>query len=211
MSDIRRVFIKSLSENLEMYFPITPFVNIKEGVNTSTQDLFGFGEIDTGSSAKLDTWSCESFFPDIDNDYEFDLSYTKYPSDYYVETLSRWMKEQQILVFQYYRADEYYRFVDKYCKITGFSHGEKNGNKDVYYILDFKEYKELKLVDQYIVNNSEITQSYGSDTYYVAEGDTLIGIAAKVYGDSTKWSYLMNLNGLKNPLYLVVGQGLKIC
>ena len=103
MSDLRRVYIKSLSENLEMYFPITPFVTIKEGMTTSTQDLFGFGEIDSGATAKLDTWSCESFFPDINNDYSFDFNpYTKYPSDYYVETLSRWIKEKLILVFQYY-------------------------------------------------------------------------------------------------------------
>jgi hypothetical protein len=210
MSDVRRVFIKSLSENLEIYFPITPLVNIKESMNISSQDLFGFGEIESGATPKLDTWSCESFFPDIDNDYDFDLSYTKYPTDYYVETLSRWMKEQQILVFQYYRADGYYRYIDKYCKIIGFSHGEKYGNKDVHYILDFKEYKELKLVDQYIVNSTDIAQNYGNDTYYVKDGDTLVGIAAKIYGDSTKWSYLMNLNGLKNPLYLVTGQALKI-
>jgi hypothetical protein len=210
MSDLRRVYIKSLTENLEMYFPVTPFVTVKESMATSTQDLFGFGEIDSGASAKLDTWNCESFFPDIDNDYEFDLSYTKYPSDYYVEILSRWMKQQQILVFQYYRADGYYRIVDKYCKIIGFSHGEKNGNKDVYYTLDFREYKELRLIDEYIVNSEDIVKSYGSDTYIVCEGDSLITISAKIYGDSTKWTYLMNLNGLKNPLDLKIGQGLKL-
>lgn len=210
MSDVRRVYIKSLAENLEMYFPVTPFVTVKESMNISSQDLFGFGEIDTGATPKLDTWSCESFFIDENNDYEFDLSYTKYPTDYYVETLSRWMKEQQILVFQYYRADGYYRYVDKYCKITGFSHGEKYGNKDVHYVLDFKEYKELNLIDQYIVNSTDIAKSYGSDTYYVGEGDTLVGIAAKIYGDSTKWSLLMNRNGLKNPFDLTVGQGLKL-
>ena len=210
MSKIRRVWIKSLTENLEIYFPITPFVTIKETMNTTTQDLYGFGEIDSGSSIKLDTWSCESFFPDIHNNYSFDLSYTKYPSSYYVETLSRWMKEGQALVFQYYVADGYYAINDYYCKITGFSHGEKNGNKNIYYTLDFKQYKELKISNQAIVNNTNIAQSYGSDTYYVGEGDTLVTIASKIYGDSTKWSYLMNNNGLKNPLDLVVGQALKL-
>ena len=170
--------------------------------------MFGFGEIDSGATTKLDTWSIEGFFPDIDNDYDFDLSTTKYHPNLYVLALSRWMKEKQVLVFQYYTDTIILN--DYYCKITGFTHGEKNGNKDVHYTLDFREYKELRLIDQYIVDSNKIAQNYGSDTYYVGEGDTLDTIAAKIYGDSSKWSYLMNNNGLKNPLDLVVGQGLKL-
>ena len=211
MSDLRRVFIKSLAENLEIYFPVTPFVTVKESMNTSNQDLFGFGEIGSGATAKLDTWSIESFFPDISNNYDFDVSYTKQEAMYYVNTLSRFMKEQHILVFQYYKADGYTRYVDQYCQITGFSHGEKNGSKDIYYTLDFREYKELKINSQYfVVNDDDIIASYGSDTYYVAEGDSLITIAAKIYGDSTKWAYLMQKNKLSNPINLTVGQALAI-
>ena len=211
MSDLRRVYIKSLTENLEMYFPITPFVNIKESMNTTTQDLFGFGEIDSGSSVKLDTWSIEGFFPDISNNYDFDLSYDKYPSTWYVETLSRWMKQQQVLVFQYYVADGYYAINNYFCKITSFSHGEKNGNKNVYYTLDFREYKTMNVNGQYfIVDNNAVIAKYGSDTYTIADGDTLISIAQKIFGDSTKWSYLMVQNELTNPLDIKVGQVLKI-
>jgi len=206
VSDIRRVWIKSSTEKLEMILPVTPFITYKESMTINTQDLFGFGEIDSGASVKLDTWSCESFFPDYDNDYEFDVSRVKYSSDYYVEVFSRWMKEQQILEFQYYTDSK--RINDYYCKITGFSHGEKNGSKNIYYTLDFKEYKELRLIDGQVVNSTATALSYGSDTYYVGEGDTLVTIAAKLYGDSSKWTYLMNRNSLKNPLDLTVGQAL---
>jgi len=69
----------------------------------------------------------------------------------------------------------------------------------------------MSATGQYIVvNNDAIIASYGSDTYFVAEGDTLITIAAKIFGDSTKWAYLMNLNQLQNPIDLTVGQALKI-
>ena len=208
MSDLRKVWVKSLNENLEVFFPITPFVNIKESMSTDSQNLFGFGEMDNGATTNLDTWSCESFFPDLNNEYEFDLSLIKHPPSYYVETLSRFMKQKQVLVFQYYTDTG--AINDYYCKIKGFSHGEKYGNKDVYYTLDFKQYKELKIDSINIVDSASIAQSYGSDTYYVGEGDTLVTIAAKIYGDSTKWSYLMSKNSLKNPLDITLGQGLKL-
>lgn len=200
----------SANNNLEIGFPITPFVTVKQGMNVNSQDLFGFGEIDSGASIKLDAWSCESLFPDINNEYEFVVPGTQADAFYYVNMFTKIMKEQHILIFKYYSLDPYVQYVDKYCKITGFSYGEKNGSKDIYYTLDFKEYKELKLVDQYIINNTEIAKNYGSDTYYVKEGDTLLGIAAKIYGDSTKWSYLMNRNSLKNPLDISVGQALTL-
>ena len=210
MSDLRRVSIKSLSENKEILLPVTPFITYKEGMTISSQDLFGFGEIDSGSSVKLDTWSIERFFPDINNSYDFDLSSNKYHPNLYITALSRWMKEQQILEFYYYTDTMVLNYY--LCKIIGFTHGEKYGNKDVYYTLDFREYKQLKIGSQYVkyASTEEITNSYGSSYYFVGEGDTLITIAAKIYGDSTKWSYLMDNNNLKNPLDIFVGQGLKL-
>lgn len=210
MSEIRKVWIKSLSENLELILPVTPFINFKESMNINSQDLFGFGEIDNGSTQKLDTWSCESFFPDINNNYEFDLSEIKYGSEYYVSVFSRWMKSSQILLFDYYSPTKVLN--SYYCKIVGFSHGEKNGNKDVHYTLDFREYKQLKIGSQYVqyASTQDIISKYGNDTYMVAEGDTLITIASKIYGDSTKWSYLMYKNSLQNPLNIEVGQTLKL-
>jgi hypothetical protein len=210
MSDLRRVWIYSIKEKLEIILPITPTnIKFRESMATTSQDLFGFGEIGTGSSAKLDTWSCESFFPHQDNDYVFNVSPIKYNAGYYVEVFKRWMKEEQVLQFQYYSETE--KINDYYCKITGFSHGEENGNKNIYYTLDFQEHKTMNVIGQYIVtNNDAIIASYGSDTYYVGEGDNLITIAQKIFGDSTKWAYLMTLNSLNNPLDIKVGQALKI-
>lgn len=209
MSDLRKVWIYSTQEGLNMILPVTPFVKIKQSMNTSSQDLFGYGEVPSGSSSKLDTWSCESFFPHQDNSYEFDVSSVKYNATYYEEVFSRWMKEKQILQFQYYSPTE--KIYDYYCKIIGFSHGEQDGSKDIYYTLDFQEHKAMNLTGQYtVVDNDAIIASYGSDTYIVGEDDTLVTIAQKIFGDSTKWSYLMQQNNLNNPLDIKVGQELKI-
>lgn len=208
MADVRRVWIKSLVTKLEIVLPITPFITFKESVSSTSQDLFGFGEYDGGGTPKLDTWSCESFFPDLDNEYDFDKSRVKYSSGYYVEVFSTWLKEQHTLEFQYYTDS---KTINKYyCKLTEFSHGEKNGNRNVYYTLGFKEYKELTIKDNMVVNSDYVAQSYGASVYYVGAGDTLVSIAAKLYGDSSKWAYLMTKNGLVNPLDITLGQKLLI-
>ena len=57
---------------------------------------------------------------------------------------------------------------------------KSNGNGNVYYTLDFQEHKALSLNGQYtVVDNNAIIESYGSDTYYVGEGDTLISNCRK--------------------------------
>ena len=55
-----------------------------------------------------------------------------------------------------------------------------------------------------------VAKSYGSSSYFVGEGDTLISIATKLFGDSSKWSYLQNINNLSNPLSLELGQEIKL-
>lgn len=45
--------------------------------------------------------------------------------------------------------------------------------------------------------------------YIVKKGDTLSGIAYKLFGDSSKWRQLADDNGVKNPKLLQVGKRLK--
>ncbi|MGE5627833.1 MAG: LysM peptidoglycan-binding domain-containing protein [Solirubrobacterales bacterium] len=206
MGGLRRVKISNLSNSTFIYLPVTPLITFKESMNTTSLDLFGFGEVDSGTTAKLITWSAESFFPDSSNEYPFDMSYPeKHAPEYYIQLLKIWMKQQHKLKFWYYSEDEpQVGLYDYYCKITGFTYGEKYGNKDVYYTLDFREYKELTLKDSNVILDS--TGYSNSGTHIVLDGETLPIIAAKVYGDSSKWVYLMNLNKLSNPLNIKIGQ-----
>lgn len=202
----RKVYVKSLSDNLEVLLPVTPFIDWNEGVNTSSQDLMGFGEIDTGSTPKLINLTLESFFPFSGNNYDFAL--TTNNTEYYLNFFTTNMYNESKLLLTYCDENVIIRKIN--CKIIDFQHKEKYGNKDVYYTLKMREYKKLALNDRYSIDSVKIAKEYGSDTYYVGEGDTIINIAAKLYGDSSKWEYLMNKNNLKNPLDLKIGQGLKI-
>jgi LysM repeat protein len=53
------------------------------------------------------------------------------------------------------------------------------------------------------------TGSSGS-TYVVKKGDTLVSIAAHQLGDYTRWQSIANLNGLRDPNKLTVGQKLRL-
>jgi LysM repeat protein len=49
-----------------------------------------------------------------------------------------------------------------------------------------------------------------SKTYTVKSGDTLSGIAAKLLGDPNRWHDIANLNGIRDPRTLQVGQVLRL-
>jgi N-acetylmuramoyl-L-alanine amidase len=48
------------------------------------------------------------------------------------------------------------------------------------------------------------------DTYTVKAGDSLAGIALKLYGDANKWRELADLNGIADPSKIKVGQVLNL-
>ncbi len=44
----------------------------------------------------------------------------------------------------------------------------------------------------------------------VRKGDTLSKIAARVYGNANRWPEIAELNGIRNPKNVTVGQSLKV-
>lgn len=204
---MRKLYVKSIQDNVEILFPVTPFITFKSGMNKTSQDLFGFGEIGTGATPKLTIWTAESFFPHPNNEYDF-LIGTNFGTTYYINLLDEWRQEQHVLMFKY-RDDNGASISTWYCKIDTFEFGERDGSMDVFYTLSFTEYKELKLEGAYIKRNNEIKLNYGS-TYTVKEGDTMLIIAAKIYGDSSKYKTIMANNEIISPLDIKVGQILKI-
>ncbi|NAZ73849.1 LysM peptidoglycan-binding domain-containing protein [Kineococcus sp. T13] len=52
--------------------------------------------------------------------------------------------------------------------------------------------------------------SGGERTYTVKAGDTLSGIAQKMYGSSARWQDIANASGVRDPRSLKVGQVLKV-
>ncbi|MBE6071037.1 MAG: LysM peptidoglycan-binding domain-containing protein [Clostridium butyricum] len=204
---MRKLYIKSLQDNVEILFPVTPFITWKTGLNKTSVDLYGFGEIGTGATAKLATWTIEGFFPHPNNEYDFLASDNK-GTNYYINYIYKWQKGQHILQFKY-TDDNGIGISTWTCKIDTFEFGERDGSMDIFYTLGFTEYRELKLDGLYINRAKEIAVNKGT-TYMVKNGDNLLIIASKVYGDSSKYKQIMNNNSIVNPLDIKAGQVLKV-
>ena len=86
---------------------------------------------------------------------------------------------------------------------------EEDGSKDLKYEIDFREYKELYINQESISMRSEPAY-YSGNSYTVKDGDTLLIIAQKCYGNSNMWKDIMKNNGLSNPLSIKTGQVLYI-
>ena len=130
---------------------------------------------------------------------------------YRINYLYQFWNENNNLLLKYYAPD--YKIISLNCRLKRIGRaGEKNGNKNIYIeSLKFKEYKDNKLSSMQLDTASQkAIKNYGSSTYTVKEGDNLINIAKRIYGDSSKWEILMNKNGLSNPLAIKVGMNLYI-
>ena len=209
MADDRRKFIVTkLNGNYSLLFPITPFPKFKSSMDITTEKSFGHGEVDLGATRNLDIMTVSGTFPHPDNDYKF-IFRKGYSPGYFINYLDQWMENQNDLLVQY-RTDTK-KIFHMNCRIQDFDYGEEDGTKNVRYNITFRRYRENKLnvADDEAIS-ARAKETYGSDFYYVDEGDTLISIAKKIYGDSSMWKYLQNKNDLKNPLVLEFHQQLRI-
>jgi len=199
--------------------PISPSdLMFYEDSDGQTIKLMNYGELPVGMNRKLATWGVSSFFPKREkrryNDtkrrnreydsvswkYPFDISSgTEDPYSFYCDTLLEWKNSQTPLVFMFNTWGEYY-----YCQIKSFKYGRKDAIGNVYYDLKFQEYKEYTKF-----NNGAGSTDYSSDVYYPGEGENILQIAKKLYGDSSYYIKIMQLNSMDNP-EIIPGQAYKI-
>lgn len=199
--------------------PISPSdLMFDETSDSQTIKLMNYGELPVGMNRKLAAWGISSFFPKREKrqykdtkrlNREYDSVAWKYPFDissgiedpyeFYCATLLDWKNSQTPLVFMFNTWGEYY-----YCQIKSFKYGRKDAIGNVYYDLQFQEYKEYTKF-----NSGAGSTDYSSDVYYPGEGENILQIAKKIYGDSGYYIKIMQLNNMNNP-EIVAGQAYKI-
>ena len=185
---------KKISETLAL--PVSPSeIMFNNDSDSSTLKLMNYGELPVNMNRKLATWTLTSMFMNADKPrYWFDTSndngqvnWKAY--DNYCAKLYNWKIQQTPLVFMYKTWGEYY-----YCQIKDFKFGNKDSTGNVYYELQFQEYKKY---DRYDI--SYYTTNYEDEYYEVKDGETLLTLAKRFYGVSDAWETLMDLNGMVNP------------
>lgn len=201
-----------LQDNDKIQLPINPeLYESSEGMGNSTVNVSELGEVNILGKPKLSEITLTSFFP---NQYYTFCEYRDIlPPEDYVALIQKFMRKGQVRLLITGTS------INKIYYIENFTHGRRDGTGDIYYTISFKEFKKIKLKniqgndDSYILTNSRPSTSIGfkiPPTYTVKVNDTLWSIARRFYGDGSKYTYLMKLNGIKNPDSIMVGKVLKL-
>lgn len=188
-------------ENRIILLPVSPSdLTFNESSDAVTIKLMNYGELPVKMNRKLANWSVASFFPCLDSNYPFvRKSDLKDPYEYYCGTLLTWKNNETPLVFMFKTWGNFYN-----CQIKDFKFGRKDTVGNVYYELQFQEYKTLNLT-----SGENGTTNYESDTYYPDEGETIQDMAKKLFGSTEYYKTIMSLNNLTNPS-IKAGIGYKI-
>ena len=207
-------------ESETLLIPIVPStLMFDESSSAQTINLMNYGELPVGMNRKLATWGFTCFFPyyaelgrydnkskngymDKNNEfkYPFDISNrNEDPYEYYCNKILTWKNKQTPLTFIFKTWGSYYL-----CQIKDFKYGRQDSSGNVYYDIQFQEYKEYTKFQ-----SSAYSTNYSGNTYIAQEGDTLLIIAKKIYDDSSAYTKIMELNNMNNT-EIVVGQSYKI-
>lgn len=221
-----RIYVSFNNQAEVIEIPILPEeLEIIEKSDNKNHVLQNIGEITIINTCKEPTLKLEGVFP---SEYTPHVTseVLKDPRDY-IEALKKWRdsKKPMRLVVTGLAFD-----VNWPCTIETLNYREDGGAVgDIYYAIEFKEYRWYKVKKVEIVKapattaapnakqapkaKVESTRPVTKDTaktYTVRSGDTLSGICKKELGDANKYKEVAQKNGIKNPNVISVGQVIKL-
>ena len=196
------------SEKLQLPVPPANY-SIKKALDNSIWVVEGIGEVSSIGKSKLaEIPIIETFFPN--QIYGF-CQYSTFPTpEECTDLIEKWMASGNPI--RYLVTDS----INIECTIESFEYGEQDASGDVYFSLELKEYKRIVLATTSVTSTSSTatttsalvqrTTKVVAKTYTVKTGDTLLSIAKKQYGDSSKYTTIVSKNSIKNPNLIKVGQ-----
>ena len=200
-------WIKTENEAIQLPVPPSDFEKAI-GIDNSTTNIIGFGEVNILGKKKLSTIPIKTFWPN--QQYDFcDCNVTLKPYEFVnkIEEIIDSLKPIQVIITG--------TPINMLCSIDNFTYGENDGSGDVYFTLDLKEYKNITIKEttsNETNKNTDLKARNSKSTpanYKVIKGDSLYIISKKVYGTGERWKELQSKNNIKNPNNLTVGQVLK--
>ena len=186
-------------------FPVLPSaINVQDYVITNDSNITGLGDVTVFGGKGLRTIEISSFFPNPKRKYSF-VSYTDYPKQYdCVNKIKKWMDKGEVLRFIVTGTE-----INFQVRITDFEYSEQDGTRDVYFTINLKEYRKIKISSttpkKKKTDNKDRTDTKETDnkpkqkTYTVKSGDTLYDIAKKHYGKGSDYKKIIEKNKAKYP------------
>ena len=186
-------------------FPVLPSaINVQDYAIINDSNITGLGDVTVFGGKGLRTIEISSFFPNPKRKYSF-VSYTDYPKQYdCVNKIKKWMDKGEVLRFIVTGTE-----INFQVRITDFEYSEQDGTRDVYFTINLKEYRKIKISSttpkKKKTDNKDRTDTKETDnkpkqkTYTVKRGDTLYDIAKKHYGKGSDYKKIIEKNKSKYP------------
>ncbi|ALS25489.1 peptidoglycan-binding protein LysM [Paenibacillus sp. 32O-W] len=202
-------------ESLTM--PLMPSsIEVSEGNEGKTYQVAGLGQINVIKDVKLTEYQFGGIFPA--QPYPFVTVKDLMPPARYVETINRWMRTNQPILFVLTSAGFE---INTLASIESFEWKETAGSGDIAYTLKLKKYRhygprrvvvtadgsEMKKGKKGRANDRQIPK-----TYTMVAGDTFWGIAKRFLGSGARWPELQKLNRISDAEIrrLPVGKVIKL-
>ena len=186
-------------------FPVLPSaINVQDYAITNDSNITGLGDVTVFGGKGLRTIEISSFFPNPKRKYKF-VNYNDYPKQYdCVSKIKKWMNKGEVLRFIVTGTE-----INFQVRITDFEYSEQDGTRDVYFTINLKEYRKIKISSttpkKKKTDNKDRTDTKETDnkpkqkTYTVKSGDTLYDIAKKHYGKGSDYKKIIEKNKTKYP------------
>ena len=195
-------------------FPVLPAsLELKRKGQSKTYDVIGFGQVNVIHARELAEISFESVFPAGQFPYQSSVrddghAFGK-PVEY-VDFIAKWQDSRHPCRF-ILSGDQLQLPINLPVSIEQFDRWEEGGSPgDIHYRLTLKEYvfhapRKAGTDPDAAARPDERVRP---DTYTMKPGDTLYGIARKIYGDSSRWPEIQKLNGISDAKLLSLPVGL---
>lgn len=205
----KRQFIIS-SDDGKVILPVTPKkYSVKSGQMNKVVSVEQLGEALIFGLPTAKKLSFEGFFPSPDHEYPFVVGSDKSPVDM-VEQVSKW-KEARTPVRVIITDSP----VNLMVGIQSFDWWEQDGSRDVYFSLEFCEYKDLNTPaannDRQIEADTGLKKRPGpvmrtDGAVKIRDGSDVVDVAKKAYGQAGKWRRIVKNNGLKDYAISNIGK-----
>ena len=193
-------------------FPILPStINIQDYAIINDSNITGLGDVAIFGGKGLRTIEISSFFPNPKRKYKF-VNYPNYPKQWdCVSKIRGYMNNGEVMRFIVTGTE-----INFQARITDFTFSQQDGTGDVYYTINLKEYREIKISSTTPVkrktdnknrtsskdknNNKNKTSTKSKQTIHIVKkGDTLYDIAKKYYGKGSSYKKIIEKNKSKYP------------
>ena len=181
--------------------PVTPSkYEVTTGQNNRVVDILDFGEAVLFGNPQVVKLSFSCFFPATVHDYPFVVGDSLEPAEA-VEKLTKWKESKKPV--RVIITDSPFNMA---MAINKFSWREQDGSRDIYYTLDFVEWKDLNTPlannDKQVDSQTGLKQRNAANIppkpNAISRTRDILEASKKAYGKVSKWRSIANANGLKN-------------